>query len=157
MWTEFIAVGWIALELTDSPFFVALVKFFRMFPLVLTGLFSGVLIDRLGRRRVMVMAQGVHFLVVVTLAFLFGPGHGEYWHLVAGSFLLGVGFSLDYPARRSLIHANHLDGWEGLRSLAIGDAIYESALTGEVIRVDDVISGKRSQFQDPIDAHWDLT
>ena len=49
-----------------------------------------------------------------------------------------------------------IDGWEGLRSLAIGDAIYESALTGSVISVDDIVTGKRSQFQDPIDAHWGL-
>jgi predicted dehydrogenase len=50
-----------------------------------------------------------------------------------------------------------IDGWEGLRSLAVGEAIYESALAGEVIYVDDIISGKRSRFQDPIDAHWNLT
>ncbi|MFN8493955.1 MAG: Gfo/Idh/MocA family oxidoreductase [Caldilineaceae bacterium] len=49
-----------------------------------------------------------------------------------------------------------VDGWEGLRSLAIGEAIYESAITGEAIRVDDIISGKRAQFQAPIDAHWKL-
>ncbi len=103
MWSEFIAVGWIALELTDSPFSVALVKFFRMSPLILTGLFSGVLIDRFGRRRVIIAAQGLHFLVVASMAFLFGSGQGEYWHLVAGAFFLGIVFSVDYPSRRSLI------------------------------------------------------
>ena len=49
-----------------------------------------------------------------------------------------------------------IDGWEGLRSLAVGEAIYESALTGEVIDVDDIITGKRSRFQDPIDEYWNL-
>ena len=44
-----------------------------------------------------------------------------------------------------------------MRSLALGDAIYESGLTGEVISVDDVLSGKRSAFQDPIDEHWGLS
>ena len=44
-----------------------------------------------------------------------------------------------------------------MRSLAVGEAIYESALTGEVVHVDDIISGKRSRFQDAIDAHWHLT
>jgi UDP-N-acetyl-2-amino-2-deoxyglucuronate dehydrogenase len=50
-----------------------------------------------------------------------------------------------------------IDGWEGLHSLAVGEAIYESALTGAVIQVDDIISGKCSRFQDPIDAFWNLT
>jgi predicted dehydrogenase len=49
-----------------------------------------------------------------------------------------------------------VDGWEGLRSLAICEATYESALTGEVIRVDDVISGERGSYQAPIDEHWGL-
>jgi predicted dehydrogenase len=49
-----------------------------------------------------------------------------------------------------------VDGWEGLRSLAVGEAIYESALTGDVIAVDDIISGKRSAYQDPINEHWGL-
>jgi UDP-N-acetyl-2-amino-2-deoxyglucuronate dehydrogenase len=49
-----------------------------------------------------------------------------------------------------------VDGWEGLRSLAICEAIYESAFTGEVIRVDDVISGERGTYQASIDEHWGL-
>jgi len=55
-------------------------------------------------------------------------------------------------------HREHLevDGWEGLRSLAVCEAIYESALTGEVIRVDDIISGERGSYQAPIDEHWGL-
>ncbi|MCB0070660.1 MAG: Gfo/Idh/MocA family oxidoreductase [Caldilineaceae bacterium] len=49
-----------------------------------------------------------------------------------------------------------VDGWEGLRSLAIGDAIYESAFSGNIIHVDDVLSGKVNTFQQPIDEHWGL-
>jgi predicted dehydrogenase len=49
-----------------------------------------------------------------------------------------------------------VDGWEGLRSLAIGEAIYESAITREAVQVDDIISGKRQLFQAPIDAYWKL-
>lgn len=49
-----------------------------------------------------------------------------------------------------------VDAWEALGSLAIGEAIYESALTGEVILVDDVLAGKRGAFQAPIDEHWQL-
>lgn len=49
-----------------------------------------------------------------------------------------------------------VDASEGIRSLAIGEAIYESAFTGEAIRVDDVISGERASFQAAINAHWQL-
>ena len=45
---------------------------------------------------------------------------------------------------------------EGIRSLALGDAIYESAFTGDVVQVKDVLSGKRRIFQEAIDEHWGL-
>lgn len=49
-----------------------------------------------------------------------------------------------------------VDADEGIRSLAVGAAIYESAFTGEPIAVDDILSGKRNSYQAPIDAHWGL-
>ncbi|HRW07977.1 MAG TPA: Gfo/Idh/MocA family oxidoreductase [Caldilineaceae bacterium] len=70
------------------------------------------------------------------------------------------GFSIEIWEFLEILRGNiekpEIDGWEGLRSLAIGDAIYESALTGEVIQVDDVVSGARGSFQAPIDEHWGL-
>ncbi len=71
------------------------------------------------------------------------------------------GFSIEIWEFLEVLRGNRpapeIDGWEGMRSLALGDAIYESGLTGEVISVDDVLSGKRSAFQDPIDEHWGLS
>jgi predicted dehydrogenase len=49
-----------------------------------------------------------------------------------------------------------VDAAEGLKSLALGEAIYESAFTGDVIKVDDVLSGKLDSYQAPINAHWNL-
>ncbi len=52
--------------------------------------------------------------------------------------------------------AVEVDGWEGLRSMAVCEAVYESALSGNPVRVDDVISGKIETYQKPINEHWDL-
>ena len=71
------------------------------------------------------------------------------------------GFSIEIWEFLEILRGNRaapeIDGWEGMRSLALGDAIYESGLTGEVVHVDDVLSGSRSVFQDPIDEHWGLS
>ncbi len=70
------------------------------------------------------------------------------------------GFSIEIWEFIEILRGNRpapeIDGWEGMRSLALGDAIYESALTGESVPVDDVLNGTRSAYQDPIDAHWGL-
>ena len=49
-----------------------------------------------------------------------------------------------------------VDGWEGLRSLAVCEAIYESALSGQPVKVEDVVCGKVRAFQRAFDDHWGL-
>ena len=70
------------------------------------------------------------------------------------------GFSIEIWEFLEILRGNRaapeIDGWEGMRSLALGDAIYESGLTGEAVLVDDVLDGSRSAFQDPINEHWNL-
>lgn len=52
--------------------------------------------------------------------------------------------------------APEVDGWEGLRSLAVCEAVYESAWCGEPVRVVDVAAGRVRAYQAPIDEHWGL-
>ena len=49
-----------------------------------------------------------------------------------------------------------IDAEEGLRAKAIALAIYESSVTGQQVRVDDVLSGKAREYQRPIDERWGL-
>ena len=49
-----------------------------------------------------------------------------------------------------------MDGTDGLRAKALCEACYESATLGEPVRYDDVLSGKISVYQDPIDAYWKI-
>ncbi len=49
-----------------------------------------------------------------------------------------------------------VDGEDGLQTVACAHATYESALTGDVVKVDDILSGKCGAFQAPLDAHWGL-
>ncbi len=49
-----------------------------------------------------------------------------------------------------------VDAWDGLKSLAVCEAVYESATCGEVVKVDDVISGIVDAYQAPINEHWGI-
>lgn len=72
----------------------------------------------------------------------------------------GDGFAIEIWEFVELIQGKRerpeVDAEEAIKSLAIGDTIYESAFTGQVVRVDDVIAGKARAFQAPIDAHWGI-
>jgi len=45
---------------------------------------------------------------------------------------------------------------EALRALATAAALYESALSGQAVKVDDVLNSRIDAFQRPVDEHWGL-
>ncbi len=100
---EMILVGWLVLDLTDSPFQVALVSFYRSIPLLICGFFSGPVIDRLGRRRIMLISQSINFSTSAAIAYLLWSDQLAFWHLCLAAFLMGTAWSFDWPARRSYL------------------------------------------------------
>jgi len=101
-WMEAIVTGWLVLELTDSAWQVALIAFYRSIPLLVVGIWSGPLIDRVGRRPVIRTAQTVNFVVSVSIALLLWLDALAHWHLIVAALLMGSVWSVDWPARRSL-------------------------------------------------------
>jgi len=97
-------VGWLVLGLTDSPWQVALAGVFRSAPMLLFGLLSGLVADRMSRWRVMVLTQTVSSLVTAVLFVFVVTGTIQAWHVFVGAFILGGSTILDFPSRRSFIY-----------------------------------------------------
>ena len=103
MGMELVALGWLALELTDSPLQVGLVTFYRSVPMLVVGFFSGSLVDRFGCRTVLIAAQSAHLVLMGAIAVLLWSGHLAFWHLCVAAVGLGVCWSVDWPTRRSYL------------------------------------------------------
>src|ERR671929_1526991 len=88
-WLDFLVLGWLALELTGSPFMVGLAAFCRFAPMIVLGLFTGLLIDRVPRGRVLVAVQLVNLTAVLVLALVFATGHGNLWVLIVLETIMG--------------------------------------------------------------------
>jgi MFS family permease len=99
---EQIVVGWVALQLTGSPFLVALVGFYRMLPLFVLGIFGGALGDRYDRRRLVVGLQLGNVACIGVLAALGVSGRLAYSHLALAEIIMGASMALDWPSRRAL-------------------------------------------------------
>jgi MFS family permease len=102
-WMYQVAVGWLALALTDSPAFVGLAGFVGGIPLLLIALPAGVIIDRYDRRAVLLAAQVGVLVVSVVFAFLAGTdqiGRGSVLVLVAA---YGMGMSFVFPTRTAIV------------------------------------------------------
>ncbi len=94
---------WLVLEMTGSPFLVALVGFFGMIPLLLFGAFGGVLADRVDRRKLIISTQLINLAASVTMLALLLMDMEQYWHSYIVVFASGLGWAFDMPARRSIV------------------------------------------------------
>jgi MFS family permease len=97
-------LGWLLLDLTNSPWQVALVGVARSAPLLAFGLFAGLIADRTNRWAVMLCTQSVNVLATGALLLLLLSGHLHPWHILVIAFVLGCSTILDMPSRRSLIY-----------------------------------------------------
>ena len=103
-WLQMTLLSWLVLELTDSPWLVALVGFFGFAPSLLLGVIGGVLADRLDRRRLLMATQAMNFAAALAMTVLLHTGTVEYWHAYLIIMVSGMGWALDFPSRRSIIH-----------------------------------------------------
>jgi MFS family permease len=103
-WMETGVLGWLILDLTNSPWHVALVGVARSAPLLAFGLFAGLIADRTNRRAVMLSTQAVNTVVTGMLLVLLLLDLLQPWHVLLLGFILGCGTILDMPSRRSLIY-----------------------------------------------------
>ena len=102
-WMEMTVTGWVALELTHSPWLVALIGVARSAFLPLAGPITGALSDRFERSRLMKVAQWGNVLVIGAVAISLLSGTGAYWQLVVASLWLGASWGIDWPSRRALV------------------------------------------------------
>ena len=61
-WMQTMAQGWLALELTNSPFLVGLVATATSIPILFFTMPAGVLVDRSDKLRLVRIAQGAYLL-----------------------------------------------------------------------------------------------
>jgi MFS family permease len=103
-WMETGVLGWLILDLTNSPWYVALVGVSRSAPLLAFGLFAGLIADRTNRWVVMLCTQAINAFMTGVLLVLLLCEAIQPWHVLLIAFILGCGTILDMPSRRSLIY-----------------------------------------------------
>lgn len=104
-WMQNIAIAWIALDLTDSEFFVGLVGFMAGLPFLIVSIPAGVLVDRMDRRRLLLICQALATGLAVSVALLVILGHIEPWQLLVAAFLNGSLQATMTPTQQAIVPA----------------------------------------------------
>ena len=102
-WMQSMAQGWLALELSNSAFLVALVASAQSFPILLLSMPAGVLVDRSDKLRIVKIAQLLLALEAAALWWFTWSGHMTISWLLTLATLSGIFNAFEIPARQSLV------------------------------------------------------
>ncbi len=102
-WIQRIALPWLVYRLTGSPLWLGVVSFTSQIPAFILAPYSGVMIDRWNRYRVLVTTQVLAMIQALILAILYYAHIIQIWHIIILGIFLGVINAFDMPARQSMV------------------------------------------------------
>ncbi|QIJ63317.1 MFS transporter [Streptomyces sp. JB150] len=102
-WMQRIAQDWLVLSLTGSATAVGVTTALQFLPMLLFGLYGGVLVDRLPKRPTLLVTQTAMAVTGLALAALTLTGHVLVWHVYVAAFAVGLATVVDNPARQSFV------------------------------------------------------
>ncbi len=126
-WAQRVAQDWLVLELSgDNGVALGITTGLQFLPVLLFGLYGGLLADRYDKRRLLMGAQAVMGVLALVLAVLDLTGVVQLWHVYALAFGLGLASVVDTPTRQSFV--SEIVGPEDLpNAVSLNSATFNSA------------------------------
>ena len=139
-WMQNVGAAWLMVSLSHSPLLIALVQTASTLPVFLLGVPAGVIADRVDRRRLLLVTQSWMLAAATALGVLTLLGRTGPWTLLALTFALGLGTSMNGPAWQAtvpqLVPREHLPAAVALNSVQFNVArSLGPALGGLVVAV----------------------
>ena len=100
-WVQWVAQGWLILELTKSGFGLGLVTALQWSPVLVLGAWAGVVADRFDKRHVLIFTNVSSGLLSLVLGIATVSGVVTLWFVIVIAFLLGVVTAIDNPTRQT--------------------------------------------------------
>ena len=125
-WMQTTAQQWLVYRLTGSQLSLGLVTFAGFIPVLLLSLFMGVVVDRVSRRRLLLLTQSWFLLLALALAVLTFLGIVQYRHIIVLALLLGIGNALDMPARQAF-NLDMVEHDDLFNAIALNSSVFNGA------------------------------
>lgn len=137
-WVRITAMGYLVYDLTGDPFKLGMMSFAQAAPELIFGPIAGALIDRIDRRRVLVVVQFTYIAMMLLLVALITTGLVQYWQLLIIGIIVGTATAFDWPARLSivpsLVERRHLQSAVALNAAAFnGSRVIGPSIGGWLI------------------------
>jgi MFS family permease len=102
-WMQRVAQDWLVLQLTHSGVALGVSSALQFTPVLVLGAWGGAVIDRVDRRRLLLLTQLLSALLAAALALVCATGVVTLWMVYALTLGLGVVTVFDSPARQTFV------------------------------------------------------
>jgi MFS family permease len=100
---QVVAEGYLIYQLTGSTFWLGMVGLLALIPVLPISLLGGVLIDRVPRRKLIMVTQSALLVQALLFGLLAISGRLQLWHIILLYFIFGAILAIDHPARRAFL------------------------------------------------------
>jgi MFS family permease len=100
-WMQQVAQGWLVLQITHDPLWLGIVSVAQFGPVIIFGLFGGLIADQWPKRRILLATQTSSMLLAFALFLLTATGVVQVWQVMILAALLGITNSIDMPTRQA--------------------------------------------------------
>ena len=102
-WMQTVATSWLVYRLTGSALLLGVTTAAQQFPMLFVGPLAGVWADRVNRRRLLVVTQGLAAVQATALTVLTFTGTIQVEHVITLAVFLGVLIALETPTRQAFL------------------------------------------------------
>jgi MFS family permease len=102
-WMQSVAQAWLVLLLTHDPFWLGVVAAVQFTPVLVLGLFGGIVADVLPKRPTVIGTQAILMVLALVLAGLSWSGTVQVWHILVLAVCLGLVNAVDMPTRQAFV------------------------------------------------------
>jgi MFS family permease len=103
-WMQNIALEWLVLELSGSPAAVGITMACQFLPMLLLGMYGGMIADRYPKRVVLMVTQSLNGILSGVLAVMTITGHVRVEHVYLFALAAGLVFVVDNPTRQVFVN-----------------------------------------------------
>jgi MFS family permease len=125
-WMQAVAQGWLILQLTGDPFLLGVVAAMQWIPVMVLGLFGGLIADALPKRQTLIVTQAIKMVLSFTMFALVFSGSVQVWQVMVLALLGGLTNVVDMPTRQAF--SVEMVGREDIRNaVALNSAMFNAA------------------------------
>jgi MFS family permease len=103
-WMQSIALDWLVLELTGSASAVGITMALQFLPMLLLGMYGGMIADRYPKRAILMVTQSLNGALSAGLAVLTITGHVRVEYVYLFALAAGLVFVVDNPTRQVFVN-----------------------------------------------------